>query len=143
MAVSADFNITYEQASNNYIYHIFNNVFLIINSITLRLPKYYYLLNRRTLSKASGYNPFLERTRAMVRKITRAAWLTLMFATPALAQPVLVTQQPSPTAPPAISDVEACVAQMHRMAGLNKGLGANYNADRVRRDCAAGVYSNK
>jgi hypothetical protein len=29
---------------------------------------------------------------------------------------------------------------MHRMAGLVKGLAANWNADRISRDCAAGSY---
>jgi hypothetical protein len=31
--------------------------------------------------------------------------------------------------------VQACEAQMHRMAGLNKTLAANYNAERVHDEC--------
>ena len=31
--------------------------------------------------------------------------------------------------------VQACEAQMHRMAGLNKTLAANYNAQRVHDEC--------
>jgi hypothetical protein len=76
----------------------------------------------------------------MIRHIVSAAALaTLALATPALAQ-----NAPNPPQPTAVQssspDVDACVAQMHRMAGLNKALAANWNTDRVRRDCAAGVY---
>ena len=31
--------------------------------------------------------------------------------------------------------VHACEAQMHRMAGLNKTLAANYDAERVHDEC--------
>jgi hypothetical protein len=76
----------------------------------------------------------------MIRHIVSAAALaTLALVTPALAQ-----DAPNPPQSTAVqlssSDVDACVAQMHRMAGLNKALAANWNADRVRRDCADGVY---
>ena len=35
--------------------------------------------------------------------------------------------------------VQACEAQMHRMAGLNKTLAANYNAERVHNECMTSV----
>ena len=86
-------------------------------------------------------NPISERRSAMIRHIVSAAALaTLALAAPALAQNAPSSPQATAAAQPSSSDVDACVAQMHRMAGLNKGLAANWNADRVRRDCAAGVY---
>ncbi len=73
----------------------------------------------------------------MIRHIVSAAALaTLTLVTPAQAQ----NAPNPPVAQPSSPDVEACVAQMHRMAGLDKGLAANWNADRVRRDCAGGLY---
>jgi hypothetical protein len=78
----------------------------------------------------------------MIRHIVSAVALaTLALATPALAQNAPNPPQATAAVQPSSSDVEACVAQMHRMAGLNKGLAANWNTDRVRRDCAAGVYN--
>ena len=38
-------------------------------------------------------------------------------------------------APGLFDPVQACEAQMHRMAGLNKTLTANYNAKRVHDEC--------
>jgi hypothetical protein len=76
----------------------------------------------------------------MIRHIVSAAALaTLALATPALAQNA--PNPPQATAmQPSSSVISVCVAQMHRMAGLNKALAANWNTERVRRDCAAGVY---
>jgi hypothetical protein len=33
-----------------------------------------------------------------------------------------------------VTDVQACEAQMRRIAGMNKGLAANYNAERVHNE---------
>jgi hypothetical protein len=78
----------------------------------------------------------------MLKSTLLATLLTLPLAVPAFAQSAPVTNPPPVIAQP-VSDpsVEACVAQMHRMAQMNKGLSANYNAERVRRDCASGVYN--
>jgi hypothetical protein len=76
----------------------------------------------------------------MIRHVLSAAALaTLALATPALARTTPSAPQ-SPAAQASSPEVDACVAQMHRMAGLDKGLAANWNADRVSRDCAAGSY---
>jgi hypothetical protein len=76
----------------------------------------------------------------MIRHIVSAAALaTFALVTPALAQATpstpqaVATQSSTPAA-------ESCFAEMHRMAGLDKGLAADWNADRARRDCASGVY---
>jgi hypothetical protein len=39
------------------------------------------------------------------------------------------------TTPVLVTDVQACEVQMRRMAGMNKGLAANYNAERVHNEC--------
>jgi hypothetical protein len=36
-----------------------------------------------------------------------------------------------------LAAVATCENQMHRLAGLNKGLAANYNAARVHNECLA------
>lgn len=78
----------------------------------------------------------------MLKTTIAAALLAVSFTASALAQSAPVTNPSPPSMAQPVSDpsVEACVAQMHRMAQMSKGLAANYNADRVRRDCAAGVY---
>ncbi|HXC30791.1 MAG TPA: hypothetical protein VNV38_22765 [Stellaceae bacterium] len=80
----------------------------------------------------------------MLKSSLAAAFLAFTLAAPALAQSASATSPSSPVVAQPVSDpsVDACVAQMHKMAQMSKGLGANYNADRVRRDCAAGVYSH-
>jgi hypothetical protein len=76
----------------------------------------------------------------MFRHILSAAALaTLTLATPALAQ--TMRDPPRVTAAQSSSpNVDVCVAEMHRMAGLDKTLAANWNAEHISRDCAAGVY---
>jgi hypothetical protein len=55
-------------------------------------------------------------------------------ATPRLVLPA--RQSPSVSAAPGFfAGVEACEAQMHRMAESNKVLAANYNAERVHHEC--------
>ena len=79
----------------------------------------------------------------MLKHTIATTLLTLSLIAPAFAQATANTAlPPSATAQPASYDaaIQNCEAQMHRMAGLNKALGANYNAERVHRDCAAGVY---
>jgi hypothetical protein len=45
-------------------------------------------------------------------------------------------QSPGVSTTPGLFDaVQACEAQMRRMAGLNKTLAANYNAERVHDEC--------
>lgn len=46
-------------------------------------------------------------------------------------------QQPVAAAPTIVVAVAACENQMHRLAGLNKALAANYNSTRVHEDCVA------
>jgi hypothetical protein len=48
-------------------------------------------------------------------------------------------QQPAAAAPTTVAMVSACVNQVHRLAGLNKALAANYNPTRVHEDCVARV----
>jgi hypothetical protein len=69
----------------------------------------------------------------MLKPMLLATLLMLPVVVPAFAQ----TADTNSSAQQAAA---SCEEQMHRMAGLSKGLGANYNAERVRRDCAAGVY---
>jgi hypothetical protein len=71
---------------------------------------------------------------------------TLALAGIALASPASAMMIETAT-PPAVSysatrqtmqsqaAVQACVAQMQRMAGLNKTLSANYNAERAYDEC--------
>ncbi len=73
----------------------------------------------------------------MLKHTIAAGVLTLSFAAPALAQSTAATGQPTATNPTMLTAVQSCEAQMHRMAGLSKGLGANYNAARVHDDCVA------
>jgi hypothetical protein len=73
----------------------------------------------------------------MLKHTIAAGVLTLSLAAPALAQSTATTVQPTATNPTMLSAVQACEAQTHRMAGLNKGLAANYNAARVHDDCVA------
>jgi len=72
----------------------------------------------------------------MLKSALLATLLILPLAVPAFAQSTPSTNPP----PTQQTAAQSCEEQMHRMAGLSKGLGANYNAERVRRDCAAGVY---
>lgn len=73
----------------------------------------------------------------MLKHTIASSALALFLAGPALAQSTAVTAQPTPSKPAMLSAVQACEAQTHRMAGLNKGLAANYNAARVHDDCVA------
>lgn len=43
-------------------------------------------------------------------------------------------RQPVAAAPTTVAVVAACENQMHRLAGLNKALAANYNSTRVHED---------
>ena len=72
----------------------------------------------------------------MLKKIVVAGFLALASVGPAAAQSA-ATAQPTAANPTVLTAVQACEAQMHRMAGLSKGLAANYNAERVHQDCVA------
>jgi hypothetical protein len=72
--------------------------------------------------------------------LSAAALATLALASPALAQTTRNAPQATAAQQSSSSNADTCVAQMHRMAGLDKTLAANWNAKRISRDCAAGVY---
>jgi hypothetical protein len=79
----------------------------------------------------------------MVKRIIVASALALFSiglagvggaATP--RSPLPARQSPGvSTTPGLFAAVQACEAQMRRMAGLNKTLAANYNAERVHDEC--------
>jgi hypothetical protein len=79
----------------------------------------------------------------MLKRIIVASLLTLFSIGPAsaggaatLGSFLPVWQSPGVSTPPGFSDaVQACEAQMHQMAELNKTLGANYSAGRVHDEC--------
>lgn len=73
----------------------------------------------------------------MLKPTIIASVLALSLAAPALAQSTAATVQPTAANPTMLTAIQACEAQMHRMAGLSKGLAANYNAARVHNDCVA------
>ena len=73
----------------------------------------------------------------MFKRIIVAA-LALFSIGSAGAQSLTTTQSRAvSTAPANFTAVQACEAQMRRMAGLNKTLAANYNATRVHNACVA------
>jgi hypothetical protein len=75
----------------------------------------------------------------MFKRIIVAGALALYSIGPAAAGS-LTNQHPVVSTTPANSAaVQACEAQMRRMAGLNKTLAANYNAERVYDDCVASI----
>jgi hypothetical protein len=72
----------------------------------------------------------------MLKEIILASALAVFSIGPAGAQSFATRQSPGiSTTPGAVATVQACEAQMHRMAGLDKGLAANYNAERVHDEC--------
>jgi putative SOS response-associated peptidase YedK len=80
----------------------------------------------------------------MLKQIIAASALSLISFGPAVAQSTSAANQlpAASTAPATITTVEACEGQTRRLAGLNKGLGANYNAERVHNDCVASTSTN-
>jgi hypothetical protein len=74
----------------------------------------------------------------MLKKIMLASTLAMLSIGPAGAQS-LATRQSSPgsTPPELVAAVQACEAQKHRMAGLNKTLAANFDVGRVHDECVA------
>jgi hypothetical protein len=73
----------------------------------------------------------------MLKQAMAAGVLALLAAGPAAAQSAMTANQPISASPGTTTVVEACEAQMRRLAGLNKTLGANYNAEHVHDDCVA------
>jgi hypothetical protein len=75
--------------------------------------------------------------RAIVFKRTILAGALALFSIgPAGAQSLARSQSPAVSTVPAnFAAVQACEAQMRRLAGSNKTLTANYNAERVHDDC--------
>jgi hypothetical protein len=72
----------------------------------------------------------------MFKRIIIASALALFSIRPAAAESLTTSHQQAVSAAPANSAaVEACERQMRRMAGLNKALAANYNAERIYDDC--------
>ena len=79
----------------------------------------------------------------MLKRIIVASALVLFSIGPAGAggaappgPPLPARQSPGvSTTPGLFAAVQACEAQMRRMAGLNKTLAANYNAERVHDEC--------
>jgi hypothetical protein len=72
----------------------------------------------------------------MLKQIIVAGALAVFSIGPAGAQSFDTRQSPGiSTTPGPVAAVQACVVQMHRMAGLDKGLAANYNAERVHNEC--------
>ena len=72
----------------------------------------------------------------MLKRIIVASALALFSIGPAGAQSFATRQSPGvSTTPGLFARVQACEAQMHRMAGSNKTLAANYNAERVHDEC--------
>jgi hypothetical protein len=91
---------------------------------------------RRNTRRASETQPYWERSLAMIRHSVSAAILALALSGPAYAQTTAAVVQPQ-VAPAAMTAVATCESQMRRLAGLNKGLAANYNAQHVHEDCVA------
>jgi hypothetical protein len=71
-----------------------------------------------------------------MKKIILASALALLSIGPAAAQAPAMYQSPAVSAEAAnLPTVEACQAQMRRLAGLNKTFGANYNPEHVNELC--------
>jgi hypothetical protein len=74
----------------------------------------------------------------MIKQSVSAAILALALVGPAHAQSTAAVQPQATSAAPAmVTAVATCENQMRRLAGLNKGLAANYNAQHVHEDCVA------
>jgi hypothetical protein len=80
----------------------------------------------------------------MFKQVVAVSAWALISIGPAAAQSTSAVSQPPAvsTTPATITTVEACEGQMRRLAGLNKGLAANYNAQRVHDDCMASTGTN-
>ena len=77
----------------------------------------------------------------MLKRIIVASALALFSIGPAGAQSFATRQSPGvSTTPGLFAAVQACEAQMRRMAGLNKTLAANCNAERVHDECVASAH---
>jgi hypothetical protein len=74
----------------------------------------------------------------MLKRMVVAGALALFAIGPVGAQSVAASQSAANLAAPVkFAAVQACEAQMRRLAGLNKTLAVNYNATRVHNDCLA------
>jgi hypothetical protein len=74
----------------------------------------------------------------MLERIVAAGLLILLSIGSAGAQTAAPTQSsPDANAPALLAAVQACEAQMQRMAGLNKTFAASYDAGRIRDQCLA------
>jgi hypothetical protein len=71
----------------------------------------------------------------MFKRIIMASALALFSIRPAAESLTTSHQQAVSAAPANSAAVKACEGQMRRMAGLNKTLAANYNAERIYDDC--------
>jgi hypothetical protein len=85
-----------------------------------------------------------RKVKDMLKQIIAASALALISFGPAAAQSTSAANQlpAASTAPATTTTVEACESQMRRLAGLNKGLAANYNGERVHNDCVASTSTN-
>jgi hypothetical protein len=76
----------------------------------------------------------------MLKKVLIAAALTICAAGTVSAQLSPTNTAGAVTVTPTnLTAIAACESQMHRLAGLNKGLAANYNAQRTHDACVANV----
>jgi hypothetical protein len=80
--------------------------------------------------------PFRRRFIEEYASIILASALALLSIGPAAAQSPAMNQSPAVSAEAAnLATVEACQAQMRRLAGLNKIFGDNYNPEHVHEFC--------
>ena len=79
----------------------------------------------------------------MIRQSVAGVIAALAMAAAAQAQPPGGAIQPQAVSndQAIITMVATCESQMKRLAGLNKTLAANYNAQRVHEDCLARANS--
>jgi hypothetical protein len=77
----------------------------------------------------------------MLKQVLIAAGLTICAAGIASAQqsPTSAAAGTVTAAPTTLTAVAACEGQMRRLAGLNKALAANYNAQHTHDSCVANV----
>ena len=73
----------------------------------------------------------------MIKRIIVASALAVLSVGSAGAQSLETRQSPAVFSTAGNSAVQNCEMQMRRMAGLNKTLAANYNAERVQDECVA------
>ena len=75
----------------------------------------------------------------MIKQSIASVIVAFAVAGAAQAQSAAVSVQPQAVSndPGTLTVVAACETQMRRLAGLNKALGANYNAQHVHEDCVA------